>query len=294
MCGTAAAASSRSTVMRTSSEPVAGKRRHLPRRSLDVGGIGIGHGLHDHRRAAAHWHAADIDGDRLASLLRARLCGHRLLLAPDVPDRDDPVNAGTRHQFHCSLPANYTIYMYEIRAICASAAIVVNAAKTGLFRPQQLGGGARFEPEIGRGRRSPAYAGPCRRAAERPLPLRAGTRWPRPTGRARAGRCRGRAAPARSRDRARAPAGTGRRPRRSRRRPSAPCRGRRARRRDRARMPSARANASLAFGRSSRSRKTPPSTTDNSAIAGAISTPRSSTACASASRRSENSRTPSS
>ncbi len=55
----------------------AGERRHLPRRSLDVGGIGIGHGLHDHRRAAAHEHAADIDGDRFATLLRARLRGHR-------------------------------------------------------------------------------------------------------------------------------------------------------------------------------------------------------------------------
>ena len=46
------------------------ERRHLPRGSLDVGGVGIGHRLHDDRRAAADHHAADIDGHRSASLLR--------------------------------------------------------------------------------------------------------------------------------------------------------------------------------------------------------------------------------
>ena len=61
ICGTAAAASSRSTVMRTSLRAGARQRRDLPRRRLDVGGVGIGHRLHDDRRAAADGDAADID-----------------------------------------------------------------------------------------------------------------------------------------------------------------------------------------------------------------------------------------
>ena len=51
------------------------QRRHLPRGSLDVGGVGIGHRLHDDRRAAADRHAADIDrqpiGGGPAALLRS-------------------------------------------------------------------------------------------------------------------------------------------------------------------------------------------------------------------------------
>ena len=39
------------------------QRRHLPRGAVDIGGVGIGHRLHDDRGAAADRHAADIDGD---------------------------------------------------------------------------------------------------------------------------------------------------------------------------------------------------------------------------------------
>ena len=46
------------------------QRRHLPCRLLDVGGVGIGHGLHDDGRATTHEHAAHIHGHRPAALLR--------------------------------------------------------------------------------------------------------------------------------------------------------------------------------------------------------------------------------
>ncbi len=66
MCGTAAAASSRSTVMRTISEPARGERRDLRDGAGDIGRVGIGHRLHDDGRAAADLHMADIHGDGLA------------------------------------------------------------------------------------------------------------------------------------------------------------------------------------------------------------------------------------
>ena len=53
MRGTCAAASAVLTVMRTSSEPARASSMHLLRRGLAVGGIGIGHRLHDDGRAAA-------------------------------------------------------------------------------------------------------------------------------------------------------------------------------------------------------------------------------------------------
>ena len=40
------------------------ERRHLGDRRVDIGRIGVGHRLHDDRRAAADDDAADIDGDR--------------------------------------------------------------------------------------------------------------------------------------------------------------------------------------------------------------------------------------
>ena len=64
MCGTAAAASSRSTVMRTISEPARARSATCCEGPLDVGGVGIGHRLHDNGRAAADGDAADIDRDR--------------------------------------------------------------------------------------------------------------------------------------------------------------------------------------------------------------------------------------
>ncbi len=38
--------------------------RYLPCGPRYVGSVGIGHGLHDHRRATAYCHAADVDRDR--------------------------------------------------------------------------------------------------------------------------------------------------------------------------------------------------------------------------------------
>ena len=41
----------------------AGKRRDLRDGAGDIGGVGVGHRLHDHRRAAADLHAADHHRD---------------------------------------------------------------------------------------------------------------------------------------------------------------------------------------------------------------------------------------
>ena len=45
----------------------AGERRDLPRRRLDVRRVGVGHRLHDDRRAAADHDAADIDARQSAA-----------------------------------------------------------------------------------------------------------------------------------------------------------------------------------------------------------------------------------
>ena len=47
--------------MRTSSEPGAGKGRDLGRGGIDVGGVGIGHGLHHDWRGTADHHTTNID-----------------------------------------------------------------------------------------------------------------------------------------------------------------------------------------------------------------------------------------
>ena len=47
------------------------QRRDLARGRLDVGGVGVGHRLHDDRRAAADGDAADIDRDRFVTLAQA-------------------------------------------------------------------------------------------------------------------------------------------------------------------------------------------------------------------------------
>ena len=44
---------------------------------VDIGGVGVGHRLHDDRRAAADDHAADIDADRgAAGEGRGKISGH--------------------------------------------------------------------------------------------------------------------------------------------------------------------------------------------------------------------------
>ncbi len=63
MCGTAAAASSRSTVIRTSSEPARASAATWRAVPSTIGGVGVGHRLDDDGRIAADDDAADIDGD---------------------------------------------------------------------------------------------------------------------------------------------------------------------------------------------------------------------------------------
>ena len=61
MCGTAAAASSRSTVMRTISEPARWSAATCWTVPFDVRGVGVGHRLHHDGRAAADLHMADAN-----------------------------------------------------------------------------------------------------------------------------------------------------------------------------------------------------------------------------------------
>ena len=69
------------------------QRRDLSRRLLDVGGIGVGHGLHDDGRVAADDDAADVDGHRPAALLRSGFDHVGLLCRRQVPDGAGCVNA---------------------------------------------------------------------------------------------------------------------------------------------------------------------------------------------------------
>ena len=59
-------------VDRDAHELGAGARQcgHLARGAFDVGGVGVGHRLHDDRRAAADDHAADVHGNRFMTFLR--------------------------------------------------------------------------------------------------------------------------------------------------------------------------------------------------------------------------------
>jgi len=61
MCGTAAAASSRSTVMRTNSDPARESAATCAMVPSTSAGVGIGHRLHDNRRAPADGDIADHD-----------------------------------------------------------------------------------------------------------------------------------------------------------------------------------------------------------------------------------------
>ena len=56
------------------------QRRDLARGAFDVGGVGVGHRLHDDRRAAADRDAADIDRDRFVARLHAQ--SFRLFTSP--------------------------------------------------------------------------------------------------------------------------------------------------------------------------------------------------------------------
>ena len=65
MAGTAAAASGRFTVMRTSSDPACASSMHCRAVRLDVGRVGVGHRLHGDGRTAADLNRTDLHADGL-------------------------------------------------------------------------------------------------------------------------------------------------------------------------------------------------------------------------------------
>ena len=107
MSGTAAAAASLLTVMRTSSRAGVGERGDLERGGVGVGGVRVGHRLDDDRVRGADEHAADVDrrglpapGQMRQALDLDAVGSARVRRPPrrrDVEDRDDDEE---RHQEH--------------------------------------------------------------------------------------------------------------------------------------------------------------------------------------------------
>jgi hypothetical protein len=66
----------------------AGQRRHLPRGTLDIGRIRIGHRLHDDRRPAAHRDAANLNRDSFVSVhFRTHQAFHAIRCQTDIAGR---------------------------------------------------------------------------------------------------------------------------------------------------------------------------------------------------------------
>jgi hypothetical protein len=55
------------------------ERGHLAHGAVNIGSVGVGHRLHDDRRASADLHLADVDRNGLATLERRCGLGHRKL-----------------------------------------------------------------------------------------------------------------------------------------------------------------------------------------------------------------------
>jgi hypothetical protein len=114
------------------------QRRHLPYRLLDIGGVGIGHGLHDDGRATTHEHAAHIHGHRPAALLRPDFGHVWLLWRREVPDCALAVNAAA----HAQPRAIYTLS--PLSGVCSPRlAVRADAAELDHRRFGRKAGGAR-------------------------------------------------------------------------------------------------------------------------------------------------------
>ncbi len=79
------------------------KRRHLGDGALDIGRVGVGHGLHHDRRFTADGHVTDLDGDRPVALRRAG--GDRLGQAVGRQGRVHRVTGGKRRSENRSVVA---------------------------------------------------------------------------------------------------------------------------------------------------------------------------------------------
>ena len=159
MCGTAAAASSRSTVMRTSSEPArasAATCRAVPPTSavsvlvIDCTTIG---------RAAADAHVADVDGNRLVPPLRGR--GSRSCSSPWHPMnvRAADCQSTIRHESRCLRHCKSSILAYSSRPVTStrppttSATASAKARVNGSSEHEMAGGDAEQRGQEGECRR---------------------------------------------------------------------------------------------------------------------------------------------
>ena len=97
MCGTAAAASSRSTVMRTISEPARASAATCCAVACDIGGVGVGHRLHDDRCAAADGDLAHVHGDGLMPFGGAGEFHHLVTCSFARQPSVGPAQAGTHN-----------------------------------------------------------------------------------------------------------------------------------------------------------------------------------------------------
>ena len=94
------------TVMRTISEPASASSMHCARGAGGVGGVGVGHRLHDDRRAAADLHRARAAADADADGTMHANHGHGNTAPATGRRRDQRPSANTSRPMKCSMIAS--------------------------------------------------------------------------------------------------------------------------------------------------------------------------------------------